>query len=150
MYQQQWGPYAFRAHLPEHHIGQMDIELSNEWMTETNSSVEGGSQTVAKTRKPRDLSFTLRYVQKHTNQSLENLALFWQDKLGQIWPMIGGGDRAPNLTPYPMQLVACPYKITKFKGGTFAVLEVNFKFTEIFDSYDRGDGWYTSATAIGA
>lgn len=146
----QWGPYQFRAHLPDHHIGMRDLKITGAWPTETNSTVEGSTQTVRKTRKAIEVTFTLNYVQKHVNQPLETLALFWQDKIGQIWPMVWGGDRSPNLTPNPMQLVEAPMQIILHKGGTFAVCEIQFKFIEILDAYQKENGWYSSATAIGA
>ena len=141
MYQLRWGEWQFRGHLEDHHIGIQDVKITNAWPTQTNSSVEGSATTETK-RNPIQVSFYLNYVLGHTNQTLESLSVFWQDKLGQKWPMVWGGDRAPILTPNLMQLVKCDISPILHKGGSFAVARIDFTFQEVLADEGNNNGSY--------
>lgn len=141
MKQLQWGEWQFRAHLEDHHIGIQDLKVTSGLSVTTNTTTEGASSTVV-TRNPKKVTFYLNYVLGHTNQTLESLTMFWQDKVGQVWPMIWGGDRAPLLTPNWMRLDKADATLILHKGGSFAVARIDFEFTEVLADNTANNATY--------
>lgn len=148
-YQMKWGDYEF-APKPNDHIGLIDLKITNSYASSENSTTEGNTENNAKGMEPITVTFSLMYVLGHTDQTLEDLAEFWQNEVRMGIPrkMVWGGDRAPDLTPNYMQLMSAPYSITQHGGGTIATLKIDFTFKEVKEPQTEANTNYTTADYI--
>lgn len=132
-----WGTAEFGP-SPDDHIGLMGLKITNAVATQNNSTTEGNAQTNVRGREPQQVTFSIMYVLKHTDQTLESLARYWYNRVGEVHWMIWGSDRAPNLTPYPMMLKSAPFTIEHMHGGgTLASLKIDFTFESVMEDWGK-------------
>lgn len=144
-----WGLWPFQ-NAYNHALDLINFKMTNHTASETNTEVDGDTQTNNLGREPITVSFELHYVYGYTNQELEVLAEFWQDRLNEEWPMTFGG-KAPDLIPNPMKLVKVDFPTLKQRSnGRFVQLIVELEFREVITDETEPVTNLTTGVDIGA